>query len=231
MPLKADPYDILGVPRQAGLDEVRQAFRQLALACHPDLHPQQGREAEQKFCALVEAYQVVLEDLARNTPGKAQIETGPMTPQEYALLDTSWLMGSAGSSYTTDKRPDNQDAIRVPMVTQDENRLFIWAWVIATVATCIGIILLGDIHSAGTLAGALGPGWVFALSIGAYILLIAATLLAILLTRKVIYLVLANMRRRALPGPKNAAFPMPPPPHEAIVAPAPDEAPAVPKDR
>lgn len=52
-----DPYRILDVPRDAGPDEIRTAFRELARRYHPDLNP--GREAEEFFKLVDYAYSVL----------------------------------------------------------------------------------------------------------------------------------------------------------------------------
>lgn len=50
-----DYYDILGVSRSSSQDEIKKAFRQLALKYHPDRNP--GiKEAEEKFKEINEAY-------------------------------------------------------------------------------------------------------------------------------------------------------------------------------
>lgn len=55
---KRDYYEILGVGRGAGADEVKKAYRKLALSLHPDRNPD-NPEAEEKFKEASEAYQVL----------------------------------------------------------------------------------------------------------------------------------------------------------------------------
>jgi len=53
-----DYYGILGVARQASVEEIKRAYRKLALQYHPDRNPGDG-EAEERFKACAEAYEVL----------------------------------------------------------------------------------------------------------------------------------------------------------------------------
>ena len=53
-----DYYQVLGVGRQASKDEIKKAYRKLALQYHPDRNPN-NKEAENKFKEANEAYQVL----------------------------------------------------------------------------------------------------------------------------------------------------------------------------
>jgi len=55
---KKDYYETLGVNRAAGEEEVKKAYRKLALQYHPDRNPG-DKEAEEKFKEISEAYQVL----------------------------------------------------------------------------------------------------------------------------------------------------------------------------
>ena len=58
VPMKStDYYRILGVPRHASGDDVKQAFRRLARRYHPDVSEEAG--AEELFKLLSEAYEVL----------------------------------------------------------------------------------------------------------------------------------------------------------------------------
>ena len=56
--MKADPYEVLGVSRQASESEIKKAFRQLARELHPDVN-RHDPEAEEKFKAAAEAYEIL----------------------------------------------------------------------------------------------------------------------------------------------------------------------------
>jgi curved DNA-binding protein len=53
-----DYYRILGVSRTASADEIKRAYRKLALQVHPDRNPG-DRQAEERFKEINEAYQVL----------------------------------------------------------------------------------------------------------------------------------------------------------------------------
>jgi molecular chaperone DnaJ len=53
-----DPYEVLGVPRDASADEIKSAYRRLARRYHPDVNPGDA-EAEEKFKEIGNAYAVL----------------------------------------------------------------------------------------------------------------------------------------------------------------------------
>ena len=58
MQTKRDYYEILGVQKNAGADEIKKAYRKLALKYHPDRNPG-DKAAEEKFKEAAEAYAVL----------------------------------------------------------------------------------------------------------------------------------------------------------------------------
>ena len=58
MAAKRDYYEILGVPRGTGPDELKKAYRKLAVQFHPDKNPG-DKKAEERFKELSEAYEVL----------------------------------------------------------------------------------------------------------------------------------------------------------------------------
>lgn len=66
MSTKRDYYEILGIKKSASLDEIKKAYRELALRFHPDRVPhEQKKEAEEKFKEISEAYAVLSDSQKR----------------------------------------------------------------------------------------------------------------------------------------------------------------------
>jgi molecular chaperone DnaJ len=63
---KRDYYEILGLGRNATEDDIKRAYRKLALQHHPDKNPG-SKEAEDKFKEATEAYEVLKDPQKRST--------------------------------------------------------------------------------------------------------------------------------------------------------------------
>jgi len=60
-----DYYSVLGVAKDSGKDEIKKAYRKLALKYHPDRNKEPG--AEERFKKISEAYAVLSDDSKRRT--------------------------------------------------------------------------------------------------------------------------------------------------------------------
>ncbi len=58
MAAKRDYYEVLGVDKSASADEIKKAYRKLAVKYHPDKNPG-DKEAEEKFKEAAEAYSIL----------------------------------------------------------------------------------------------------------------------------------------------------------------------------
>ncbi|MCH2038217.1 MAG: molecular chaperone DnaJ [Rickettsiales bacterium] len=62
---KQDYYELLGVERSASPDDMKKAYRKLAMKYHPDRNPD-NPEAEKKFKEVSEAYEVLKDEQKRS---------------------------------------------------------------------------------------------------------------------------------------------------------------------
>ena len=89
MPEKKDYYEVLGVSKTSGDDELKKAYRKLAKKYHPDVNPD-DKQAEVKFKEVSEAYEVL---------------SDPQKRQKYdqfghAGVDPSYGAGPGGAGFS-----------------------------------------------------------------------------------------------------------------------------------
>ncbi|MBU1669676.1 MAG: molecular chaperone DnaJ [Actinobacteria bacterium] len=70
-----DYYKTLGVPKDAGKDDIKKAYRKLAHEYHPDKNPG-NKAAEEKFKEIAEAYEVLSNDEKRSQYDSGRLFTG-----------------------------------------------------------------------------------------------------------------------------------------------------------
>jgi len=61
---KRDYYEVLGISKSASADEIKKAYRKIAIKFHPDKNPD-NPEAEERFKEAAEAYEVLSDDQKR----------------------------------------------------------------------------------------------------------------------------------------------------------------------
>jgi molecular chaperone DnaJ len=65
---KRDYYEILGISKSASADEIKKAYRNLALKYHPDrVQGDKKKEAEERFKEISEAYEVLMDPQKKST--------------------------------------------------------------------------------------------------------------------------------------------------------------------
>ncbi len=80
---KRDYYDILGVAKGASVEEIKKAYRKLAIKYHPDKNPD-DKSAEEKFKEAAEAYEVL---------------SSPEKRQRYDQFGHAGVGGAAGGGF------------------------------------------------------------------------------------------------------------------------------------
>ena len=79
-----DPYDVLGVSRDASQDEIKKAYRKLAKELHPDLNPD-DTIVEQRFKEVTVAYHVLSDPETRAKFDRGEINADGTPRQESAF--------------------------------------------------------------------------------------------------------------------------------------------------
>jgi DnaJ family protein A protein 5 len=96
---RASLYDILGVEQEASAQEVRTAYRRMALQMHPDKNLQSSEEAAIKFRELQHAYEVLSDPPSRTS------------------YDRQFRQAESVSSYTTSRwafaEPEEEETIEL----------------------------------------------------------------------------------------------------------------------
>ena len=74
---KRDYYEVLGVDKKASEDEIKKAYRKIAIKYHPDRNPG-SKEAEEKFKEAAEAYDVLHDPQKRQQYDQFGFDAGKM---------------------------------------------------------------------------------------------------------------------------------------------------------
>ncbi|HXE62869.1 MAG TPA: molecular chaperone DnaJ [Bryobacteraceae bacterium] len=133
---KRDYYEVLGVTRSCGEQELKVAYRKLALQYHPDRNPGDS-EAEEKFKEAAEAYGILSDSQKRaayDAYGHAgisgmggggfdpsQMDLGDLLSQVFGFGD---IFGGGGNSRGGRPRATKGDDLRYDMTLQFEEAAF-----------------------------------------------------------------------------------------------------------
>jgi DnaJ-class molecular chaperone len=92
-----NPYEVLGVKKEATNDEIRSAYRKLAKKHHPDLNPG-NKQAESRFKEISVAYDLLSDADKRAKFDRGEIdEVGNEKPRAYSYQD--FAEGAPGAKY------------------------------------------------------------------------------------------------------------------------------------
>ena len=107
-----DPYDVLGVQREATPDAIRAAYRKLAKRHHPDLNPGKP-EAAEKFKAISAAHELLsdADKRARFNRGEIDASGAEKPPERGFYRDYGDMAGRAKYRADTGFDPEDLDSI------------------------------------------------------------------------------------------------------------------------
>ncbi len=109
--IERDYYEVLGVKRDASGEEIKRAFRSLALRYHPDRNPD-DLDAERRFKEVLQAYQTLSEPESRRRYDRLgplyRPDGRPPTPEELSEL----LGRTLGSLFRRRKGPSRGEDLR-----------------------------------------------------------------------------------------------------------------------
>lgn len=98
---KRDYYEVLGVSKTATEEEIKKAYRKIALQNHPDTHPN-DKDAEERFKEASEAYEVLSDPKKRSTydqfgfSGMNDFQGGAAGNYSNVYRDFSDIFGGSG---------------------------------------------------------------------------------------------------------------------------------------
>ena len=101
-----DPYDILGIPKNATLEEIKKAYRREAMKWHPDRR-NNSTEAKERFQQAADAYKFLSENYVGG--GNADFGTKPSDGYQYQRSSSEQSENYSDSGYSQDD-PGNNSA-------------------------------------------------------------------------------------------------------------------------
>ncbi len=120
-----DPYEVLGVGREASEQEVKKAFRQLARELHPDVNAHDP-QAEEKFKEAAEAYEILCDAERRATYdryGHEGLRTGGYAPNFEGFGSISDLFNAffgGGGPFASAQGADAAVAVDIDLIEAAE---------------------------------------------------------------------------------------------------------------
>lgn len=118
---KKDYYQVLSVSKDASVDEIKKAYRRLAVKWHPDKNPDNKAEAEKTFKEISEAYEVLSDPEKRERYDNFGFEglqnDGYNGPSEDMMQDIlRQMFGGMGMGMDMDDGPSNRQTVDIEII-------------------------------------------------------------------------------------------------------------------
>lgn len=142
-----DPYDVLGIERSAGSEDIKRIYRKVVRECHPDVNP--GAAAERRFKEVSHAYGILSDEKRRamyDEFGAESLEQGfdpfiarerrtwsRQVDQQSPFGDMSAFHGAFGSLFNDEPDPATPGWTPPAPASRDEN-------VTASIEPMVGIL-------------------------------------------------------------------------------------------
>ncbi|MGE5547885.1 MAG: DnaJ C-terminal domain-containing protein [Solirubrobacterales bacterium] len=117
-----DPYEVLGVARTAGADEIKQVYRKLARELHPDRNPG-DRRAEDRFKDISAAY-----DFLSDPERRGQYDRGEIDATGAPKRRSHWRGGAGGGQGSRGGFGEDVDDILSEMLRRKEKGRSRWGF-------------------------------------------------------------------------------------------------------
>lgn len=178
-----NPYQVLGIPGDADLEEVRYAFRKAALKYHPDCYQGDPVEGARRFQEINDAYHRILRRFGQSTWRGPDASSVRVRRPVYRgrRRGNGWSLERVSLSWA-----ERMLTRRRTQATVHETAWFVFSWsgaVVLSVALAIGMVTW-DLPERAGLAMGEDVVLVVLLAMSSYMLLVLLILLAIRITRR-----------------------------------------------